>query len=209
MSGHSDRGSTQLAVDPDELRDEVRLKYEEVATSPDGSFHFFTGRKQTEQCGYPAARLEELPDRAVEAFAGVADPFSWGLPKPGETVVDVGSGGGLDSILAARAVGPEGKVVGVDMTPVMLERSHETASQMGIDGHLEFRQGFAESLPVPDGWADLVISNGVFNLVPDKHAAFQEVARVLKPGGRLQMADICVEKPIPEGAKRDIDLWTG
>lgn len=208
MSVESGR-EPNLIVDPEELRGEVRVKYEEVATSPDGSFHFFTGRRQTQQCGYPQHLLEGLPERAVEAFAGVANPFVWGLPRPGENVVDVGSGGGLDSILAARAVGPGGRVVGVDMTPEMLERSRRSATELGLEDYLGFREGFAEELPVPDGWADVVISNGVFNLVPDKHQAYQEVTRVLKPGGRLQAADICVEKPVPEAARRDIDLWTG
>lgn len=197
-----------LIVDPDELRGEIRVKYEEVAIRPDGHYHFFTGRRATRQCGYPDEILEGLPDRVIEAFAGVAYPFLWGLPRPGENVVDVGSGGGLDSIVAGRAVGREGSVVGVEMTPRMLERSRLSARDLGMD-HVEFRPGLAEDLPVPDQWADVVISNGVFNLIPDKHRAYREVARVLKPGGRLQAADICVEKPVPEAARRDIDLWTG
>lgn len=208
VSVENERSETEPIVDPDELRGEIRDKYEEVATTPDGSFHFFTGRIQTRQCGYPQELLEDLPERAVEAFAGVANPFAWGMPRPGEKVVDVGSGGGLDSILAGRAVGSEGRVVGVDMTPEMLDRSTRSANELGLD-QIEFRRGFAEDLPVPDGWADLVISNGVFNLVPDKHRAYREVARVLKPGGRLQAADICVQKPVPEATRRDIDLWTG
>jgi arsenite methyltransferase len=206
--GKQPAGETQLSVDPAELRGEIRFKYEEVATRPDGTFHFFTGRKATRQCGYPDQLLEGLPERAVEAFAGVANPFLWGLPQPGERVVDIGSGGGLDSIIAARAVGPTGQVVGVEMTPSMLDRSRRSAEELDLH-HVDFRQGLAESLPLPDGWADLVISNGVFNLIPDKNRAYREVERVLKPGGRLQGADICVERPVPEGATRDIDLWTG
>lgn len=198
----------ELAVDPDQLRGEIRVKYQEVAAQPDGTYHFFTGRKATRQCGYPDHILDDLPDHVVESFAGVAYPFTWGLPRPGERVVDVGSGGGLDSILAGRAVGEDGAVIGVDMTPEMLERSQRAAEDLGLH-RTEFRRGLAEELPVPDGWADVVVSNGVFNLIPDKHRAYQEVERVLKPGGRLQAADICVQKPVPEGAKRDIDLWTG
>ena len=138
----------------------------------------------------------------------VANPFHWGLPRAGERVVDVGSGTGLDSMIAANAVRPEGTVVGVDMTPEMLERALAGADEAGIV-NVEFREGLAEQLPVDDGWADLVISNGVINLVPDKLGAYREIARVLKPGGRVQVADICVEKPVPESALRDIDLWTG
>lgn len=197
-----------LSVDPEELRGEIRVKYEEVATRPDGTYHFFTGERATRQAGYPRDLLAGLPEQVVEAFAGVAYPFEWGLPEPGERVVDIGSGGGLDSIIAARSVGGDGAVVGVDMTDEMLDRSRHSAQELGL-GHVDFRRGYAEELPVPDGWADLVISNGVFNLIPDKHRAYREVARVLRPGGRLQAADICVEKPVPEAAKEDIDLWTG
>jgi arsenite methyltransferase len=199
----------EVSVDRDALHHEIRVKYQEVARHPDGTFHFFTGRRAAEQCGYPPEALTGLPDRVVEAFAGVANPFHWGMPQSGEKVVDIGSGAGLDSIIAARSVGPDGEVVGVDMTAEMLERSRSSAREMGLHPRLEFRQGFAEQLPLPDGWADLVISNGVFNLVPDKQAAFREVMRVLRPGGRLQAGDICVERPVPESAKRDIDLWTG
>jgi len=139
---------------------------------------------------------------------GLANPFRWGLPQAGENVVDVGSCAGMDCLIAARAVGPKGRVVGVDMTPAMLERADACAREAGLT-NVEFRKGLAESLPVPDGWADVVISNGVINLVPDKVGAYQEIARVLKPGGRVQVADICVEKPVPEAALGDIDLWTG
>lgn len=197
-----------VPVDVEHLRRAIRDKYQEVAVDPGAGYHFFTGRRAARRCGYRAEVLEGLPERVVEAFAGVADPFHWGLPRPGERVVDVGSGAGLDSVIAARAVGPEGEVVGVDMTPDMLRRAREVAGELDL-GNLEFRHGLAEELPVPDGWADLVISNGVLNLVPDKAAAYREIHRVLRPGGRVQVADICVERPVPEGAKADIDLWTG
>lgn len=195
-------------VDVAELRVEVQRHYAEVATSPDGKFHFHTGRSAAKQVGYADALLKGLPGQAVEAFAGVANPFYFGLPDAGENVVDIGSGAGMDSMIAARVVDAGGHVVGVDMTPEMLDRARDTAGQLSL-ANLEFRHGLAEDLPIPDGWANLVISNGVLNLVPDKVAAYREVARVLRPGGRIQIADICVDKPVPEGAKRDIDLWTG
>lgn len=208
MTQSEQQETTAPPIDPDELQTQVREKYRELASDPTAQYHFFTGRRAADHIGYPATTLDELPPSVVEAFAGVADPFHWGIPDPGETVVDVGSGGGLDSVLAARAVGPEGGVIGVDMTPDMLERSRRSAAAMGLD-NLEFREGQAEKLPVPDESVDLVISNGVLNLVPDKLRAYQEIHRVLKPGGRFQVADIVVDKPIPEGTQRNIDLWTG
>lgn len=195
-------------VDAVQLRNEVQKKYAEVAEDPGAGFHFLTGRPAADRYGYPADVLDALPEEAVGAFAGVANPFHWGLPNPGERVVDVGSGAGMDSFVAAGAIGPEGAVVGVDMTPAMLERARRMAASVGA-GTVEFREGLAEQLPVPDGWADLVISNGVLNLVLDKVGAYKEIARVLRPGGRIQIADICVERPVPESAKLDIDLWTG
>jgi SAM-dependent methyltransferase len=191
-----------------ELRSEVRSHYAEVAEHPEGDFHFHTGRAAAEQLGYDHGLLADLPESAVEAFAGVANPFAWGLPAAGEKVVDIGSGAGFDAVVAARAVGPQGAVIGVDMTPAMLERARGLAASLEFD-HLEFREGLAEDLPVEDGWADLVISNGVLNLVPDKVGAYREVFRVLSPGGRIQIGDVCVEREVPDAAKRDIDLWTG
>jgi ubiquinone/menaquinone biosynthesis C-methylase UbiE len=138
----------------------------------------------------------------------VANPFYWGIPRPGERVVDLGSGAGMDSFLAGLWVGPEGRVIGVDMTPEMISRSQELARQLGLE-NVEFREGFIEKLPIEDAWADLVISNGVINLCPDKLGVYREIRRILKPGGRMNLADICVEKPVPESALKDIDLWTG
>jgi arsenite methyltransferase len=195
-------------VDVDALRAEVREKYRKVAVEPDATYHFHTGRVLAAHLGYDAADVDALPHRAVESFAGVANPFSLGTLRPGERVVDVGSGGGFDSFVAARHVGTGGRVVGVDMTAEMLDKSRETAAALGAD-HVEFREGLAESLPVDDGWADVVISNGVINLCADKRAAFAEMFRVLRPGGRLQMADIANGREVPEEAIRDIDLWTG
>jgi SAM-dependent methyltransferase len=195
------------AVEPEALRASVREKYREVALHPDGAFHFHTGRPLAALLGYDPALVDGLPDRAAESFAGVANPFSLRPLVPGERVVEIGSGGGFDSIVAAHLVGPEGRVVGVDMTPEMLAKSRETVRLLGLD-QVELREGLAEDLPVDDGWADVVISNGVLNLVADKGRAFAEAYRVLRPGGHLQFADIAVGQPVPAEAVCNIDLWT-
>jgi arsenite methyltransferase len=199
--------SDGLAVDPLALREEVKAKYRAVAVDPRGSYHFHTGRPLARRLGYDEAVAAALPDNAVESFAGVGNPFSLGALKPGEWVVDLGSGGGFDSFIAAGQVGPEGAVIGVDMTEEMLGRSRAAAAAIGLR-NVEFRQGLIEELPVEDGSADVVISNGVINLCADKRRVFAEVVRVLKPGGRLQFADIANGKEIPAGALRNIDLWT-
>lgn len=203
-----ERDQSPPTIDSLRLQEEIQEKYRQVAYDPGGEYHFFTGRKATDHIGYSPSELDGLPDHVVEAFAGVANPFHWGPASHGETVVDVGSGAGLDSVIAARAVGPNGTVIGVDMTTDMIERARRSAVELGLD-NVEFREGRAENLPVPDQSVDLVISNGVINLVPDKSRAYREIHRVLKPGGRLQVADIVVDKPIPEGTQRNIDLWTG
>lgn len=195
-------------VDPEALRDEVRAKYREVADVPGANFHFHTGRELARRLGYDMDGVDHLPAVAVESFAGVANPFALRDLDAGERVVDVGSGAGFDSFLAATAVGSEGAVIGVDMTPEMLSKSRRIAQSLDME-HVEFREGIAETLPVDDGWADVVISNGVFNLCPDKRAAFDEVFRVLRPGGMLQFADIANGRPVPDEAIREIDLWTG
>jgi SAM-dependent methyltransferase len=197
-----------VLVDAGALREQVREKYRKVALNPRQKFHFHTGRALAVRCGYEAAAVGALPERAVESFAGVANPFSQGRLQPGERVVDVGSGAGFDSFIAAGQVGPDGRVVGVDMTAEMLAKARASARALGLD-QVEFREGLAEQLPVADGWADVVISNGVINLCADKKAVFAEIRRVLKPGGRLQFADIANGRPVPPGALRDIDLWTG
>jgi arsenite methyltransferase len=197
-----------LLVDPDKLREQVRGKYRQVADDPGARFHFHTGRGLAARLGYEATAAGALPDRAVESFAGVGNPFSVRRLAPGERVVDVGSGAGFDSFIAAGQVGPGGYVVGVDMTPEMLAKSRQTAEALGL-AHVEFRRGLAEALPVDDGWADVVIPNGVINLCADKQAVFTEIFRVLRPGGRLQFADIANGRPVPAEALRDIDLWTG
>jgi arsenite methyltransferase len=198
----------ELVVDPELLREQVREKYREVAVEPDATFHFHTGRPLAARLGYDDAVVGALPDGAVESFAGVGNPFSLRHLEPGERVVDIGSGAGFDSFIAADQVGATGRVIGVDMTPEMLKKSRDTADALGL-GHVEFREGLAEALPVEDAWADVVISNGVINLCADKQAVFAEIRRVLRPGGHLQFADIANGRPVPPEALRDIDLWTG
>ena len=195
-------------VDLDQLRKEVREKYREVAEDPIGTYHFHTGRAHALRLGYPASPMDQLSEEACEAFAGVGNPFYWGGPQPGERVVDLGSGAGMDSLLAALWTGSTGQVIGVDMTPEMIDRSRSIAAKLGLK-NVEFRQGLIEEVPIEDGWADVVISNGVINLCPDKIGVYREIFRILRPGGRMTVADICLERPVPEEALRDIDLWTG
>jgi arsenite methyltransferase len=197
-----------LPVDAERLRKEVRVKYREVATAPKATYHFHTGRVAAERLRYDMALVDSLPERAVESFAGVGNPFVLRPLEPGERVVDAGSGAGFDSFVAARQVGDAGYVVGIDMTPEMLDKSSTTAEMLALP-NVEFRKGLLEAMPVEDGWADVVISNGVINLCPDKRAVFGELHRVLRPGGHLQFADIANGKPVPPEALRDIDLWTG
>jgi arsenite methyltransferase len=151
--------------------------------------------------------LKDIPESSIESFAGTGNPFSLGELHPGERVVDVGCGAGIDTLIAAKEVGSEGRVIGVDMTPSMLEKARHAAEEMDL-ANVEFRKGYAEGLPIADKWADVIISNGVLNLMPDKAAALEEMARVLKPRGRLQIGDILVQKPVPDSAKRKIELWT-
>ena len=174
----------ETSVDPHELREQVKEKYREVAVEPDGEFHFHTGRYLAAKLGYDASLVDPLPDAAVESFAGVANPHSMMALDQGAKIVDAGSGAGFDSFIAAAQVGPTGSVIGIDMTEEMLEKSRQTASDMALD-HVEFRDGLLEEMPVEDGWADILISNGVFNLSADKQAAFNEAYRVIRPGGRL------------------------
>lgn len=194
-------------VDAEALREEVRRKYREVATDPHGAHHFHTGRFLAKHLGYAEALVASLPDKAVESFAGVANPFALRPLQSGERVVDVGSGAGFDSFVAAALVGATGKVIGVDMTSEMLIKSRSTAGELSLT-NVEFRAGLAERLPVEDDWADVVISNGVINLCADKQAVFSEIHRVLRPGGWLQFADIANSKPVPPSAMKNVDLWT-
>jgi arsenite methyltransferase len=197
----------RVGLDADALREEVKVKYREVATDPYGAYHFHTGRFLAKHLGYDDVFVASLPDVTVESFAGVANPLSLRPLAKGERVVDVGSGAGFDSLVAAHLVGPGGKVIGVDMTEEMLAKARFAAGKLA-QSNVEFREGLAERLPVEDGWADVVISNGVINLCPDKRAVFSEIYRALCPGGRLQFADIANGKPVPEAAMRIVDLWT-
>jgi SAM-dependent methyltransferase len=199
--------ATQVTPEVDTLRREIQDKYTEVATNPERTFHFHHGRPLAQMLGYPMDQVDAMPTGAVESFAGVGNPFSLGPIQPGETVLDLGSGGGFDCFVAGQSVGPAGRVIGVDMTDAMLDRSRATAREMGLD-QVEFRQGLVEELPVPDASVDIVISNGVINLCPDKYRVFQEIFRALKPGGRLYLADIVVHKKVPDEAKANVDLWT-
>jgi arsenite methyltransferase len=196
------------ALDIEVLREAIQEEYAGVATDPEKGFHFHTGRPLARMLEYADEWLEGIPEASIESFAGTGNPFSLGKLRPGERVVDVGCGAGIDSLIAAKKVGPDGRVIGVDMTSSMLEKARHAAEETGL-GNVEFREGYAEALLVDDGWADVVISNGVLNHMPDKTAALEEMSRVLKPGGRLQIGDILVQKAVPESAKRKIELWTG
>jgi SAM-dependent methyltransferase len=212
----ADRTTAQLpnlaqpidGLDLGRLREAIQEEYATVAEDPGRGFHFHTGRPLARMLSYAEAWLEGVPERSIDSFAGTGNPFRLWPVEPGENVVDVGSGAGIDSLIAGKMVGAAGRVIGVDMTPAMVARARESAAAMGAD-HVEFREGVAEALPIPDGWADVVISNGVLNLFPDKLAGLGEMARVLKPGGRLQIGDILVQKAVGRDAKRNIDLWKG
>jgi arsenite methyltransferase len=196
------------ALDLNVLRQAIQEEYNEVASHPHKGFHFHTGRPLARMLEYRDEWLEGIPESCIESFAGTGNPFSLGELSSGERIVDVGCGAGIDSLIAAKKVGPSGWVIGVDMTSSMLKKSRRAAEEAELK-NVQFREGYAEALPVDDGWADVVISNGVLNLMPDKAAALEEMNRVLKPGGRLQIGDILVQKAVPESAKRKIDLWTG
>jgi SAM-dependent methyltransferase len=192
----------------DELRLEIQKEYTAVACDPHKGYHFHTGRRLADRLGYDPALYAELPEANLASFAGTGNPFAAGPMRTGETVVDIGSGAGFDALIAARLVGAEGRVVGVDMTLEMLKKARAGAVQMEAR-NVEFREGYVEALPVPDNFADVVISNGVLNLTLDKVATLREWFRILKPGGRLQIGDILVDKPVPASALDDISLWTG
>ena len=195
-------------ISPEELRAEVSKEYTEVALDPYKGYHFHTGRDAANRLSYDPSIYAGVPEDNIASFAGTGNPFMLGPIEAGEIVVDVGSGSGFDSLIASSLVGSEGRVIGVDMTAEMLNRARAGAEAMGAT-HVEFREGFAETLPLKDGYADVVISNGVLNLTPDKVKTLSEWARVLKPGGRLYIGDIIVAKSIPPEALDDISLWTG
>ena len=200
--------TVQVDIDVETLKCEIKKTYAQVSTEQDTEFIFPTGRAWALDLGYPADLLDRVPEGSAGSFAGVANPFSLGPLQPGEEVLDLGSGAGTDSLVAAQMVGPGGRVVGIDMTPEMVATAWGSAQAMGA-ANVEFREGEAEHLPFADGSFDVVISNGVIDLVPDKDAVFSELYRVLRPGGRLQLADVTIQQPVSEEGRRNIDLWTG
>jgi len=198
----------EIPVDVGVLREEIRKTYTEVSTDTERDFIFPTGRAWAQELGYPEPELSRVPDATVESFAGVANHWPLGRIEPGSVVLDLGCGAGTDLLIAAQMTGPSGRVIGVDMTPSMLERAHASAREMGIES-VELHESMIEALPLEDASVDVVISNGVIDLVPDKDAVFDEIDRVLRPGGRLQLADVVIHHEVSEDARARIDLWTG
>jgi arsenite methyltransferase len=200
--------TTTPPVDVDLLREEIQKTYTSVSEEQERDFVFPTGRAWARDLGYPEAELARVPDATVDSFAGVANPFSLGRIEPGETVLDLGCGAGTDLLVTAQMAGPGGRALGIDMTAAMLDRARQSAAEMGLE-NVEVGEALIEDVPFGDESVDVVISNGVIDLVPDKDAAFGEIKRVLKPGGRLQIADVVIHREVSEEGKRDIDLWTG
>jgi arsenite methyltransferase len=199
--------AVDIAIDVDVLKSEIKKTYASVSQEPEKDFVFPTGRAWAEDLDYPD-ELARVPETAVESFAGVANPFSLGRLQPGERVLDVGCGAGTDSLVAAQMVGPEGSVIGIDMTPEMLAKARAAADALAV-ANVELVESEAERLPFADESFDVVISNGVIDLIPDKDAVFSELFRVLRPGGRIQVADVTIQNPVSEEGRRNIDLWTG
>jgi arsenite methyltransferase len=197
----------EVEIDVEVLKSEIKKTYASVSEEPEKDFVFPTGRSWAEDLGYPP-ELANVPDHAVESFAGVANPFSLGPLNAGERVLDLGSGAGTDSLVAAQMVGDQGQVTGIDMTSAMLAKARAAAIEMGVR-NVEFLAGEAEQLPFPEESFDVVISNGVIDLIPDKDAVFSELHRVLVPGGRMQIADVTIQNPVSAEGRRNIDLWTG
>jgi arsenite methyltransferase len=199
---------TEAPVDVEVLREEIRKTYTEVSTDQDQDFIFPTGRPWAQELGYPEPQLSRVPDATVESFAGVANHWLLGRIDPGSVVLDLGCGAGTDLLIAAQMTGPAGRVIGVDMTASMLDRARASAVEMDL-GNVELHEALIEALPVDDASVDVVISNGVIDLVPDKDAVLDEIDRVLRPGGRLQLADVIIHNEVSEDARKRIDLWTG
>jgi SAM-dependent methyltransferase len=197
----------EAGIDVGLLKSEIKKTYASVSDEPVRQFVFPTGRAWAEDLGYPP-ELANVPDAAVESFAGVANPWTMGRLSSSERVLDLGSGAGTDSLVAAQMVGEQGRVTGIDMTPEMLAKARSAAATMGV-GNVEFVEGEAERLPFADASFDVVVSNGVIDLIPDKDAVFAELYRVLAPGGRIQIADVTIQNPVSEEGRRNIDLWTG
>jgi arsenite methyltransferase len=199
--------AVDVEIDVALLKSEIKKTYASVSDDADRDFIFPTGRAWAEDLGYPA-ELANVPEGAVESFAGVANPWELGRLEPGERVLDLGSGAGTDSLIAAQMVGADGRVTGIDMTPQMLAKARAAAAEMGA-ANVEFVESEAEQLPFADATFDVVVSNGVIDLIPDKDAVFSELHRVLVPGGRLQIADVTIQNPVSAEGRRNIDLWTG
>jgi SAM-dependent methyltransferase len=199
--------SVEVGIDIGLLKSEIKKTYASVSQEPEKDFIFPTGRAWAEDLGYPE-ELSQVPDFVAESFAGVANPWSLGRLEPGKRVLDIGSGAGMDSLIAALMVGPEGSVTGIDMTPEMIEKARKGAAELGLN-HVIFVEGEAETLPFDDSSFDVVLSNSVIDLIPDKDAVFGEIYRVLVPGGRIQIADVTIQQPVSEEGRRKIDLWTG
>ena len=198
----------EVDIDVEVLKCEIKKTYARVSQEPEEDFIFPTGRAWVLDLGYPPELVDRLPEAAAESFAGVANPFALGTLQRGEAVLDVGSGAGTDSLVAAQMVGPEGRVTGIDMTPEMIAKARAGAAEIGL-GNVDFVEGEAERLPFADESFDVVISNGVIDLIPDKDAVFAELFRVLRPDGRIQLADVTIQNPVSAEGRRDIDLWTG
>jgi arsenite methyltransferase len=203
-----DSKMSDIPVDVGVLRDEIRKTYTDVSTDQEQEFIFPTGRAWARELGYPEPELSQVPDATVESFAGVANHWTLGRMDPGATVLDLGCGAGTDLLIAAQMVGPGGRAIGIDMTSAMLDRARAAAAEMGL-ANVELHESLIESLPLEDASVDVVISNGVIDLVPDKDAVFDEIDRVLRPSGRLQIADVVVHHEVSEDARKRIDLWTG
>jgi arsenite methyltransferase len=201
------RATVDVGLDIGLLKSEIKKTYASVSAQPEADFIFPTGRAWAEDLGYPE-ELTAVPETAVESFAGVANPWALGRLERGERVLDLGCGAGTDTLVAAQMVGPEGRVTGIDMTPEMLAKARAAAGELGA-GNVELVEAEAERLPFPDASFDVVISNGVIDLIPDKDAVFAELERVLRPGGRIQIADVTIQQPVSEQGRRKIDLWTG
>jgi arsenite methyltransferase len=200
--------AAEAPVDVDVLREEIRRTYTDVSAAPEQEFVFPTGRAWAQELVYPEPELARVPDATVESFAGVANHWTLGRIEPGSVVLDLGCGAGTDLLIAAQMTGPAGRVIGVDMTATMLERARQSATEMGLT-NVELHESLIEALPLDDASVDVVISNGVIDLVPDKDAVFDEIDRVLRPGGRLQLADVVIHHEVSEDARSRIDLWTG
>jgi SAM-dependent methyltransferase len=197
-----------MSIDPEFLRDEIRKEYGAVASDPARGYHYHIGRDALAVVEYDDGLIDGLPEASLESFAGTGNPFSMGWMRTGERVVDLGCGAGTDSLIAGRQVGPTGAVLGIDMTGEMIAKAVRARDAAGLV-HVAFEKGLLEKVPAADGWANAVISNGVINLCMDKTAVFAEIFRLLRPGGRMQVSDIIVEREVPEAAKKEPHLWTG